>query len=118
MRTHTAAEGPGATDATAPGAAAGVVPGTEPPLEADRTAGSPTTAIVVGFDRSRASLAALAKAAELGGRMGAESPVVHAVDLDDYPVDPDADDWEAQAATNLEEERRRVAAALAGYPCA
>jgi nucleotide-binding universal stress UspA family protein len=75
------------------------------------------TALVVGFDRSAASLAALGKAAEIGGQLGAELHVVHAIDLSDYPVDPDADDWEEQAAKSLEEESQRVSAALAGYPC-
>ncbi|HET9733468.1 MAG TPA: universal stress protein [Acidimicrobiales bacterium] len=80
-------------------------------------ASSPAKAVlVVGFDRSAASLAALGKAAQIGGLLGAELHVVHAVDLADYPVDPDADDWEEQAATSLEEERQLVSATLAGYP--
>ncbi len=111
--TNTAEDGAGTSRAAAPVVEGGSQPGMEP----DRPAGRPTSAIVVGFDRSAASLAALGKAAELGGRMGAELHVVHAVDLDDYPVDPDGDDWEEQAATNLEEEHQRVTAALAGYPC-
>ncbi|HET6873771.1 MAG TPA: universal stress protein [Acidimicrobiales bacterium] len=76
----------------------------------------PSAALVVGFDRSAASRAALETAAELGRRLGAEIHVLHAIDLADYPVDPDADDWETQAAKSLEEERGIVAAALAGYP--
>lgn len=76
----------------------------------------PRAALVVGFDRSTASLAALEKAAEIGGRLGAELHVLHAVDLADYPIDPDADDWESQAAKSLDEERGTVAVALAGYP--
>lgn len=85
-------------------------------LQSGGPAGPADTAMVVGFDRSAASLAALAQAADIGARLGAELHVVHAVDLADYPVDPDADDWEEQAARSLEEERRRVSAALAGYP--
>lgn len=90
-----------------------------PVVELDRgePAGQAKTAMVVGFDRSPASRAALGKAAEIGGLLGAELHVVHAIDLSDYPVDPDADDWEEQAGRSLEEERQRVSTALAGYPC-
>ena len=77
---------------------------------------SDAVALVVGFDQSEPSLAALEKAAEIGRRLGAELHVVHAIDLSDYPVDPDADDWESQAAKSLEQERGAVAVALAGYP--
>lgn len=85
-------------------------------LERGVSGTEPRAAMVVGFDRSGASLAALEKAAEIGRRLGAELHVLHAVDLSDYPIDPDADDWESQAANRLEEERRTVAIALAGYP--
>lgn len=77
---------------------------------------APSGVIVVGFDRSAASLSALAKAAELGAHLGAELRVVHAVDLSDYPVDPDVDDWEEQATRALEEESRTVSTTLADYP--
>ncbi len=88
------------------------------PVELERSgpAGKAKASLVVGFDRSPASLAALAKAAEIGGLLEAELHVVHAVDLADYPVDPDADDWEEQAAQSLDDERLRVSTALAGYP--
>jgi nucleotide-binding universal stress UspA family protein len=72
--------------------------------------------LVVGFDRSTASLTALGTAADLGARLNAELRVVHAVDLGDYPIDPDSADWEEQAAVNLEAERRSVSEALADYP--
>ncbi len=39
-----------------------------------------------------------------------------AVDLFDYPIDPDAADWEQQALRALAEQRRRVEAVLAGFP--
>lgn len=105
------------TDTAGPGAGGAVSEG--PAVELDRQTPhrEPTAAIVVGFDRSPASLAALGKAAELGSRLAAELWIVHAVDLDDYPVDPDVSDWEQQAAETLEEDRQRVSAALAGYPC-
>lgn len=75
------------------------------------------TALVVGYDRSPASQAAFIKAAEIGAKLDAELYVVHAVDLGDYPVDPDADDWEERAGESLVEESERVARILAGYPC-
>lgn len=84
-------------------------------LHREEPATKAKAAIVVGFDRSLASVAALGKATELGGMLGAELRVVHAMDLSDYPVDPDSVDWEEQAAENLEDERQRVSAALAGY---
>jgi nucleotide-binding universal stress UspA family protein len=34
--------------------------------------------------------------------------------LDDYPVDPDADDWEAQAAHVLQDQRAEVETTLTG----
>ncbi len=71
--------------------------------------------IVVGFDRSAASLLALRAAADLGRRLGARLAVVHAIDLADYPVDPDAGDWELQAKEALSAEREVVATELAGY---
>jgi nucleotide-binding universal stress UspA family protein len=40
--------------------------------------------------------------------------VVHAVGLDDYPINPDADDWEQQASAALEVQRRTVERLLAG----
>jgi nucleotide-binding universal stress UspA family protein len=51
-------------------------------------------------------------AADLARRLGAVVHVVHAISLDDYPVDPDADDWEAQAARALRGQRAEVEAAL------
>jgi nucleotide-binding universal stress UspA family protein len=50
----------------------------------------------------------------LGRRLGAVVHVVHAISLDDYPVDPDAGDWEAQAARVLQSQRTEVEVALTG----
>lgn len=81
-----------------------------------RPASEPGAAtIVVGFDCSAASLLALRAAADLGRRLGARLAVVHAIDLADYPVDPDAGDWEMQAKEALAAEREVVATELAGY---
>jgi nucleotide-binding universal stress UspA family protein len=87
-------------------------------LQVQRAGSEPLghTCLVVGFDRSVAGQTALRKAAEIGERLGADLHVVHAVDLSDYPVDPDAANWEQQAEEALEEERRTVASILVGYP--
>ena len=92
--------------------------GTAPVVELERGAatGKTQAALVVGYDRAAPSMAALSKAAEIGEQLEAELHVVHAVDLADYPVDPDADDWEEQAAKSLEEDRHKVSDALADYP--
>ena len=64
--------------------------------------------LVVGHCRSRGSKDVLEVARDLARRMGAVVHVVHAISLDDYPVDPDADDWEAQAAQVLAGQRAEV----------
>jgi nucleotide-binding universal stress UspA family protein len=76
---------------------------------------APRTTLVLGFDRDRASDAALAGAVDLAGRLQAHLVVVHVVSLGDFPVDPDAPDWEDQAREALAEERARVGRALAGH---
>jgi nucleotide-binding universal stress UspA family protein len=75
------------------------------------------TTLVVGFDRSPEARAALACAAEVGTRLGAHLHVVHAVSLDDYPIDPDVGDWEGQARRVLAEERTDLVAILDDHPC-
>lgn len=85
-------------------------------LERGGPAPSGHAALVVAFDRSGAGRAALATAGELGSRLHADLHVVHCVDLADYPVDPDAADWEQHAARTLDDDRRLVADALAPYP--
>lgn len=64
--------------------------------------------LVVGFDGSDASAEALRVAARLATRLGAELHVLHVVDLGDYPVDPDRNDWEEQAEQTLRRHRDRV----------
>jgi nucleotide-binding universal stress UspA family protein len=70
--------------------------------------------LVVGHCRSPGSRDVLDVAGDLAGRLGAVVQVVHAISLDDYPVDPDADDWEAQATRVLQDQRAEVEAALNG----
>lgn len=74
------------------------------------------TSLVVGHSPHPASDAALAVAVDLARRLRADLHVVHGVDLFDYPVDPDAADWEQQARRNLDAQRSRVEAALADAP--
>ncbi len=74
------------------------------------------TSLVVGHSPHPASDAALRVAVDLARRLRADLHVVHGVDLFDYPVDPDAADWEQQARRSLDAQRRRVEAALADAP--
>jgi nucleotide-binding universal stress UspA family protein len=71
--------------------------------------------LVVGFDRRAESMAALETAVQLGGRLQANLLVIHAVDLADYPIDPDRRDYEEQAQRTLAEERFTVSSVLASY---
>lgn len=91
----------------------------DPPARVQVNGGDPVDAavgsLVVGFDPSPASHEALRTAVDLGGRLHATVHVVHAIDLDDYPVDSDADDWERRLEETLGAEREAVSRALAGY---
>ena len=71
--------------------------------------------LVVGYDRSPSSRRAVLRAMDLGRRLGAVLEIVHAVDLADYPVDPDSPDWGAEVATAVGAEDAAVAGLLAGY---
>ena len=68
--------------------------------------------LVVGYDRSEASHHALTVATDLASRLGARLHVVHVVDLNDYPVDPDSADWEQRGLAELEDEFQVANAAL------
>jgi nucleotide-binding universal stress UspA family protein len=79
------------------------------------TSGGPgTAALVLGHANDPASGRALEVAVDLAGRLHAHLHVVHAIDLADYPADPDAADWEEQGRRALAAEHGRVRAALAG----
>jgi nucleotide-binding universal stress UspA family protein len=65
-----------------------------PELESD-------THIVLGFDEEPQSQAALTYAIDLARRLDADLEVVHVVDLRDYPVDPDSDQWESGSSERL-----------------
>lgn len=66
------------------------------------------TAVVVGHDHHAESLAALAAAINIAGRLSAHLHVVHAVTIGDYPIDPDAADWEESARNKLAKDRATV----------
>lgn len=58
------------------------------------------TSLVVGWNRTPESRVAVRFSVDLAHRLTAHVHVVHIVDLDDTPIDPDAPDWgEAMAAT-------------------
>jgi nucleotide-binding universal stress UspA family protein len=78
-------------------------------------AGQPGTTIVVGVAPDPAADAALRFAVDLAGRLAARLAVVHVVGVGDYPVDPDAADWEQQAQAALADERAEVERVLAGH---
>ena len=71
--------------------------------------------IVLGYDNQPTSQAALTVAVDLAGRLGAHLHVVHVIDLRDYPIDPDAWDWETQGQAQLESEHQHVSAELASW---
>jgi nucleotide-binding universal stress UspA family protein len=73
------------------------------------------TNLVMGFDLSPASRCALEVAADLARRLDARLHVVHVIDLSDYPIDPDASDWEEQAQRTLAQEKETVGAVLKAF---
>jgi nucleotide-binding universal stress UspA family protein len=64
--------------------------------------------LIVGHCHDLSSEHALTVAADLARRLGARLHVVHAISLDDYPVDPDSADWEEQGAADVAKQRRHV----------
>lgn len=71
---------------------------------------SPTCSLVVGLDRSPTSEQALATAASIAATLGAQLHVVHVIDAEDHPADPDAPAWEAEARRRINAEREAAAA--------
>jgi nucleotide-binding universal stress UspA family protein len=71
-------------------------------------------ALVVGHGRDPSSDHAIVVAADLARRLGVHLHVVHAICLDDYPIDPDAADWDEQGAIAVAEQRRHVERLLTG----
>jgi nucleotide-binding universal stress UspA family protein len=71
--------------------------------------------MVLGYDRTPESREAFAVAVDLGSRLSAFLHVVHAIDLRDYPIDPDIPDWEEKASATLAEERNIATELLRHY---
>lgn len=71
--------------------------------------------IVLGYDKPESGQAPLEVAADLARRTSAHLHVVHGIDLSDYPIDPDAGDWEATAQQHLAAGRVAIEDALAGH---
>jgi nucleotide-binding universal stress UspA family protein len=74
-----------------------------------------TGAVVVGFDERSPSLAALAMAAHIAGQLIVELHVVHVITERDYPIDPDAADWDEHAEALQQKLVDQVADNLAGH---
>lgn len=74
--------------------------------------------VLVGHGRDPSSDPALLAAVDLARRLGARLHVVHAICVDDYPVNVDAPDWEERGAAAVAEEERHVASLLADAPVA
>lgn len=72
--------------------------------------------LVVGHSHAPASQEALRVAKVLARSLNAHLHVVHGVTLGDYPVDPDASDWEEQAERTLAKQHEQVRTALIGCP--
>ena len=72
--------------------------------------------MVVGFDRCPASHHALRFAIELAAPLNAYLHVAHIIDLQDFPVDPDGDDWEQSFADTLDLERTTACDLLSALP--
>jgi nucleotide-binding universal stress UspA family protein len=72
--------------------------------------------IVVGYAHTDASRRALTVAADLALDLGARLCVVHVVDLHDFPIDPDAADWEQRGDAEAAHQRREVETALQAWP--
>lgn len=72
-----------------------------------------TTSLVVGWDHESASGSALTFAIDLAARLDAHLHVVHIVDIDDLPVDPDSPDWEDEVRRALDRQAHDAMTALA-----
>jgi nucleotide-binding universal stress UspA family protein len=85
-------------------------------IEGPTAALPPTSHVVVGFDRCPASHHALRFAIELAAPLNAHLHVAHIIDLQDFPVDPDGDDWEQCFADTLDQERATACDLLSALP--
>ncbi|HVV76548.1 MAG TPA: universal stress protein [Mycobacteriales bacterium] len=72
--------------------------------------------LLVGYDRHPASHQALLVAARLAEALDAHLTVMHVVDLEDYPIDPDRADWEEAAEKQIALEQDYATTLLADQP--
>ena len=84
-------------------------------LDGSVGSGERRASIVVGHDRGPESNEVLVVALDLARRLTAHLHIVHAVDLRDYPIDPELDDWEDHAREKLAEERIAVRLAMRSH---
>lgn len=71
---------------------------------------------MVGFDRYESSQQALHFAITLAAPLNAHLHVAHIVDLEDFPIDPDGDDWEERLIDALAQERTQACNVLGASP--
>ncbi|WP_018179405.1 universal stress protein [Jongsikchunia kroppenstedtii] len=71
--------------------------------------------LIVGYDAHPASQAALGFAVWIGRDIGAKIHVVHVVDSDDLPVDPDSLDYDNELQAHLSTHRQVVAGMLGSH---
>jgi nucleotide-binding universal stress UspA family protein len=72
--------------------------------------------LVVGYDKHPASHQAVLVAARLAEALDAHLTVMHVVDIEDYPIDPDRADWEEAAEKQIALEEEHAVAMLEGRP--
>lgn len=77
---------------------------------------APDCHVVTGFDRNPGSHAALAFTVEFAAHTNAGVHVVHGLDPNDLPIDPDSSTYEQELADALESEHREACAMLAPLP--
>ncbi len=76
----------------------------------DRGATAPRFAAhaVLGFEPHHEGDTVLAAGVDLASRLGLTLHVVHAINLTDYPVDPDSANWERDGQSHVDADRRRA----------
>jgi nucleotide-binding universal stress UspA family protein len=72
--------------------------------------------LLVGFDRCPSSQHALRFAITLAAPLNAHLHVAHIIDLEDFPIDPDGDDWVQRFADELAQERAQACDLLGALP--
>ncbi|MFC4948449.1 universal stress protein [Pseudonocardia sp. GCM10023141] len=71
------------------------------------------TVLVLGHSRHSDSDDALTVAVDLAARLHAHLHIAHGINLDDYPIDPDAVDWDEQARRVLDSQHAQVVSIMA-----